>query len=137
LDSSRSSLPYDGSPGSSDRPAASTLMREGGESLRPPESQVRGDLPARSAPVRKIGTAGALAAVRSVYDMSIGPNDVRFRTATLFDIVNAERAGSRYTRVMTLLRTRKAWPDGAKLPEVYTERELKDILDEANEAMPP
>lgn len=93
--------------------------------------------PARSAPVRKISTAGALAAVRSVYDMSIGPNDVRFRTATLFDIVNAERAGSRYTRVMTLLRTRKAWPDGAKLPEVYTERELKDILDEANEAMPP
>src|SRR5690606_18745531 len=48
-----------------DRPAAPS-MREGGASRNHNASHVSVDFPARSAPVRKIGTAGALAAVRSV-----------------------------------------------------------------------
>lgn len=70
----------------------------------------------------------------SVYDMRIG-TELTFRTARLFDVVNAERAGSRYTRVMTLLRTSKAWPEGATVPQVYSEAELKGLMADADKAL--
>lgn len=109
----------------------SPSLSSGRSSLNPSDSHRRVPAPT------KISRAAAIAVATSVYDRRIGPSDVSFRTATLFDIVNAERAGSRYTRAMSLLRTRKAWPEGATLPSVYTEAELASILDEAAQAMPP
>lgn len=132
--SSRLSLLSRESQSDTDRPAA-PLTRDDAASQITPESHKTDDH--RVAPATRIGSrAAASVAMSSVYDMTLG-SSLTFRNAYLADIINGERAGSKFTRVMTLLRTRKAWPEGATVPQVYSERELKQILDEAQNAIPP
>ena len=119
------------SPATDDRPAPT----RGVVSQRTNESQKSKDR--HSPPPTKISkVAAARVAKNSIYDMSIGMQ-LTFRTAKLYDIINNERAGSRYTRMMTLLRTSKQWPDDAAVPDVYSEKELKAIIKKADEALPP
>jgi hypothetical protein len=110
-------------------------LGRGGVSQIAHESQRSGDRPA--APSTRISGHAARSVVKSVYDMRIGPVEITFRSATLIDVVNAERAGSKYTHVMTTLRTSKHWPKDATLPDVYSEDELATILKQAQDAMPP
>ena len=135
----------DDSQATSDRPAP-TPQHSSRLSQRSHESQRRTDQSAapddtigpkrRVAPSTKISSKAAAAVARSsVYDMRMG-TEITFRTAKLFDVINAERAGSRYTHVMTMLRTRKAWPADATVPDVYSEAELKAMLKEANDSLP-
>lgn len=120
-----------GSHVSNDRPATS----RGGASQQTAESHDADDRTSPSSTsISKL--AATRVAKNSIYDMRIGV-ELTFRTAKLYDIINNERAGSRYTRVMTLLRTRKAWPDDAAVPDVYSEKELRAIMKEADKAMPP
>lgn len=115
-----------------DRPAAPS---RGGVSQDPRESQSDTDRP--SPPSTKISKAAAETVARqSIYDLHIG-FDITLRNADLITIINSERRGSKYTRYMTLLRTSKRWPKGAKVPDVYSERELRSLLVEAEKAIPP
>lgn len=85
----------------------------------------------------KISKAAGFAVAMSLYDKKFGTTSLTFRTASLYDIINAERSGSMYTRLMTLLRTSKAWPKDALLPAVYSEKELQALIERSCEAVPP
>lgn len=97
------------SQGCLDRLAAPS-MREGGESQTTSGRQGRCDLPARSAPVRKISTAAALSVARSVFDFQIGVN-VKLGDLTLDDVVNAERKVFFAAHLTKHLRENVPWPD--------------------------
>ena len=128
---SRSSQTLTDSQADHDRPAPT----RGGVSQFHSASHHNDDRP--SPPSTKISKLAATRVAKSsIYDMRIGL-ELTFRTAKLYDIINNERAGSRYTRVMTLLRIRKMWPDDAAVPDVYSEKELRAIIKEADKAVPP